>query len=776
MNRRPPVIGTIALIAFTTLLIVLRYGYFLSFPNNMVIEPYGDGFKAYTVIWYHAKYDSTYSHFEGMNYPYGEHAVPGATQPLISNSIKLVSHLFGDITDWTVHIVHLSMLLGILLCSLFLFLILCRLNVPWWFALLGAIGITFLAPQTHRMYSHYGLAHPEVIPIAIYLLMRWHEKAHWKWSVFMMVVVLAFSMIHFYYFAILAFLISFYYLLRFIGDADRWTNLKVYLPHYAIKILIPLVFFFFWMIYNSPVDDRTSMPWGYLYYSTNLQGIFTSLYQPHFEWLNENGVRFKWIDFENGSYIGLIAGLFCVIVFIRSLITIGRKPFLAVESGEWQKRFLLCLLGAALLILLFAMGLPFKLPGWEDTLKYTGPIKMFRGVGRFAWIFYYVINILAVASLWFWIKRRRNKVVKILVPVLFFGLFYYEAYHHNQAFSIGLDPIYEFESKAYYTEKSGIDFDQFQAILTIPYYNVGSDNFWVTIPNLGLILQKSLLLSIETGLPTTSAMLTRSSISQTIDQIQLVTEPYRYPKILEQYPNDKPFLLVWDHPRYVENQHLYKHLEGQGTLLYEEGDLKLFSLPIQSFEKRLESKRDSIRAELASRPLFTAPPFLSSDSAATFLYEGFEEEGSDNPYWGKGGLQRTMQDSILLFSGALQDLEPGEDYILSFWAFVNQDLVVRSAFNLYETDVASGKCVQKQHTILNREVFQRVFDNNGWALFEYPFQPKSAHGRFTVSIANSVLNGVDVYFDEVMIRKRSTDLYQRENDYFQKNNRFFFTD
>ena len=773
MSRRPSIAGSVILIALTIGLIVLRYGYFLSFPDNKVIEPYGDGFKAYTVIWYHAKYDSTYSHFEGMNYPYGEHAVPAATQPFLSGLLRFISRHFVDITGFTIHAVHLSMLLGIFLCSLFLFLTFRRLQTSDWFAVAAALGLTFLAPQTHRMYSHYGLAHPEVIPIIIYLLLRWHEKPARNRSIWIGLVVTIYSMIHFYYFAILSFLISFFMLFRFLQKPATKPIFKTYLPHYGIQIIAPLAFFFFWMIYNSPVTDRTSMPWGYLYYSTNLQGLFTSFDQPFFKCLQTFLAPFKWIDFEKRAYVGMLGGLFSIFLLVRWLLTRLSRPLLPVETTPEGGSFLKHLLWTAVITLLFATGLPFVISGLEGLLRYTGPIKMFRGVGRFAWIFYYTINVIALLSIWKWIKASGSIYRQIAIALPVFALLGFEAYHHSKAYSIDLDEITEFNTPHYYRENSGIDFSRYQALLTIPYYNVGSDNFWVTIPNLGLILQKSLLLSIESGLPTTSAMLTRSSLSQTLNQIQLVTEPYRYPKILEDFPSEKPLLVVWDQPRYLENKHLYGHFEGKGTLLFEDGPLRLLELPLSVFRELVDLRRDTILREIRERILFPKGEFLVSDSAAVFFHDGFDSEVSAKPYHGEGGLQVEMQDSVLILDESLPGLNPDTTYKISFWAYVRQDLLARSSMHLYELDANTGRLLQTQRVTLNQESIHRVFDSNGWALMEYPFKPAAPNSRFIVSVSNPDLRGKVLFFDEVMLRPAATDLYQKQETYFQKNNRIF---
>ena len=100
--------GILSLLFLMVILITVRYGDLMQWSDHKVIEPYGDGFKAYTVIQYHAQYDSTYSFFEGMNYPYGDHAIPAATQPLVSNSLKFLSTIFGDLSKHTIPVVNFS--------------------------------------------------------------------------------------------------------------------------------------------------------------------------------------------------------------------------------------------------------------------------------------------------------------------------------------------------------------------------------------------------------------------------------------------------------------------------------------------------------------------------------------------------------------------------------------------------------------------------------------------------------------------------------------------
>jgi hypothetical protein len=68
---------------------------------------------------------------------------------------------------------------------------------------------------------------------------------------------------------------------------------------------------------------------------------------------------------------------------------------------------------------------------------------------------------------------------------------------------------------------------------------------------LGNIQKNRHIVSLKTGLPLTAVAMSRTSLSQTSKNIQLVLEPNEPLKILEEMPNKKPFLLM------VEVVHLY---------------------------------------------------------------------------------------------------------------------------------------------------------------------------------------------------------------------------
>lgn len=738
----------------------LRFPDFFQHPEH-IVEPYGDGFKAYTVIDYHAEYDSTYTHFQGMNYPFGDHAIPSATQPLFSNTIKFISDTIIDITDYTIPIVNLSMILSLVWCGLFLFLIFQKLNLPWWYALAVALGITFLSPQLHRIHAHYGLSHPEAIPALMYYLLLFDEKPKLRYSFTVALIVFIFSLIHFYYFAILVFLISFFFLFKFLRKRN-WRDLPRLAAHYGLQAVLPLLFFVWWLFSKDPIEDRTLEPWGFFHFHALWEGIVLSMDQPYFQWINRQIISFRPTYIENRAYIGLVSLVVGLVILFRGLSP--KRQWLNFEHP--QGPFLKSILWASFVLLIFALGVPFTINGLEFLLDYAGPIRQFRSVGRFAWVFYFAINIVVFTWLYEQLRLKSWRLY-LLIPAIL--LLYLEAYYSANSYDLQLDTTEEIHAGKNFRDLPGINYDDFQAILTVPYYNIGSDQFWWE-PE-GFILQKSLTMSIQTGLPVTSAMLTRSSRSQTLKQLQLVTEPYRIPAILDDLPDQRPLLMMVDEREFEKEKERYAHLLEGASLLYSEGDrLRLYRQPLRSFAERLEEKKRSLRRIISGdSTLLWQGTLATSDSTVQFYYEPFMDSTAEEIYFGEGAYQGIAN---RLNSFAIPNLgqRAEADYELSLWVFIADDRRSRSYLQLDEYD-AQGQLLRQHGQDIHRLI--DLFDNNGWAMLELPFKPASAESTFRLTIQNKRLRGQRILLDELLVRPADLDIYGRFNDTLWWNNRHY---
>lgn len=790
--------------------------------NTKVIDGYGDGYKAYHAILYHAKYDSTYSWYEGMNYPYGDHVVPGASQPILSNGLRLLAELGLPLMDQGWAIVHLSMLLGIVLAALFTFLLLRRLGINGWLATLAALLTTFLAPQLARIVGHYGLAHVEVLPATLYFLYRWEEAPGWKRTLPVALCVWFFSQIHFYYFAILAFLIGGYLLARYLLTAD-WKRWWYYGWTLFLMFGLPALYFTLWFKLSDPIADRNDHPWGFFAYNSSPSGIFTSHTMPFWEAVRERQVYF-YPDFEGQAYIGLVFGLFLLFIVGRWLFNSFRfvrqkaglkamaHPILPVGGGS-QRLFLQSLLFSATGIAIFSFGFPLTLVGGEAWLEHLGPIRQFRSIGRFAWIFYYAVHLCFWVELGSWLQRRlqSNAWKKALAPIflafLASAFTLYEIQNYWRAKDFRLDEVDGFNSPTL-ADRTALDFDRYQAIIPLPYYNIGTDNFWLV--QSGFIGQRVQTLSWQTGLSTTAAMLTRTSFSQTLKQLQLITEPYRMPTLLQDLPNQKPFLLAYDAERY----HLFgdrsNHLTQAAVLRYQDPPFYLFELPLSSWQDRIAlayqasdslwqskvTEADSaahqqvvyVSFDDTTTPLWAAadsisfwspvPHYTSSRAGnnVTFTHSQSEdkERGLVQGIVANGYLGRAFQGDLGLENTAVEiknglALRPG-DYLLSFWMDIGHARYPTTNFEL-QTLLGADQAGPTFGSSVREWV--KVMDTNGWVMVEFPIKISETTTGIRLNLSRPLLNGRIFQVDDVLLRPKEVEVMAKlGQDTLYHNNRY----
>lgn len=102
--------GLYAAIFIVALFLLVFFWPVLRSPNSIPLGGSPDALKNYYTPWYHAKFDTSYVWFNGMNYPFGEHVTYTDCQPLVANSIRFISVNITDISDYTIGIVNLLML------------------------------------------------------------------------------------------------------------------------------------------------------------------------------------------------------------------------------------------------------------------------------------------------------------------------------------------------------------------------------------------------------------------------------------------------------------------------------------------------------------------------------------------------------------------------------------------------------------------------------------------------------------------------------------------
>lgn len=553
--------------------------------NQCYFSPEGDGMQSYYTAWYHAKFDKSYHYFGGMNYPYHELVLYSGCQPIISNTIHFISKNLVDISNYTVGILNFTILFSIVAGVLFLYLIFVRLKLPGIYSAFISVLICFASPQLVRISAHYSLAYLFFIPLLIYLLIMFQQTGKYRlfsFLIFLSTLLAAFTHIYFlsfYGIILLIFWIYFFINRNFIPLAKNMFAVV----HIIIQLILPVIILQLYSIFLDPVSDRTSRPYGFMDYRAFPESVLLPLFQPYGNFLKPLFASLNYIGFEGKSYAGLVAVIIFIILLIKSLVHVFKLNFKKAFRVT-DNNFLNLIFWAGFVALLYSFGFPFFL-NLENLINYIGPLKQLRAIGRFAWVFYYSINIVAFYQLWQYTRRFTAKNLKILLLVLPVLILFIDAWFnfhglgnliHNKRTE--LSDFHNSTEMNRWVKK--LDVQKYQAIIPLPYFHIGSEN--IGLEPVNRVFYNTCYVSLKTGLPTTGAMLSRTSVSQSLKNTALFFGPCIRPAVLDDLPCKKPFLVVCQ-PTDSMNETM-KYLLSQSEFLEKTSHFNLYELPYAVLE------------------------------------------------------------------------------------------------------------------------------------------------------------------------------------------------
>ncbi len=211
--------------------------------------------------------------------------------------------------------------------------------------------------------------------------------------------------------------LAFYWISAFINPKDHGSipPVKAFL-YITLQLIIPvLIFYLITSHYSHLSPDRPSKPYGFLVYKASPESVLLPLGVDYGKILHKFW-RFDNVQWEGVSYVGIIAaaGFFVLIAgLVRKILKRNWKTLFQVTDNY----FLNIMFWASLAALLYSFGFPFIF-GLDYLVEYLGPLQQMRAIGRFSWLFYFVMNIVAFYSLWNWWQGSGKKIVKTIVTDL----------------------------------------------------------------------------------------------------------------------------------------------------------------------------------------------------------------------------------------------------------------------------------------------------------------------------------------------------------------------
>jgi len=595
-------------VLFAIALTIYTLSYIVAEPWHIIPGLAGDSTKnTYTYL-----YQSAYGHgywFDGMNYPYGEHIVYTDGQPLLSVFFASMGHVSAA-TALTV----LWWLIGLsyVLSVFFIYRILVHFGVSRPVAVIFAGLISIFSPQLFRVGGHYALSYVCVVPMLFYWTLQYYERAQKKYCgyIFIMGVVTAF--LHPYFAAMVLMWGLFYVLAYTIAAKGTIREKGIHVWPVLVAIFSVFLVVTVTMKITDPVHDRPLTPYGLLDYTTFKRDITTSIFSPVWRYVREHNAFTDLVPHisegsEGYTYVGLVVIIAVVFSLLRGIAPLFKKDKDVLLVG--RDKFSIVWLLLAAFALAFSMGVPY-IWNMEWLLSRFTFLRQFRSLGRFSWIFYYIITIYAVVVIH---ARYKNLLAQqrwfdgYAVLVLAIFIWGYEASGYTE-FSRGIASQARGNYDVYFSKKEQswpafmqehhVKSADFQAIMILGYYHIGSDKLWVGEP--GERMTQAGRASFQLQIPIVNVMMSRTSLSQTMKQVKTVAGPYADKPLLSDIKNRKPLLLLtYDHDSLDEDQ---KYLLRSADYIGHYSMCNVYALYPDRVVNHDRQKADSINMVLPQMP------------------------------------------------------------------------------------------------------------------------------------------------------------------------------
>ncbi len=629
-------------------------------PACYLYEDGGDGLKNYYTLAYYVQHDKGW-HFSGMNYPYGENIIYTDSQPILALTLKWIDQHIIDMDGHVIGTLNMLLLISLYFSVLIVYKLLRRWNVGRWWALASSLCIIFLSPQLWRFHGHYALAYLFFLPL-LYLLLDLlvrQEKKRWLWGILCGLLLIVMSLTHMYYLLIsLIFLLSFFIFWLWFQRKEK-KLLKTVLPWLAGVIIFPTIILLGIRHTTDTITDRPTEPYGLDVLSVTFGSTFFPFFPP-FDKTWTAILKQDVPSFERVAYTGLI-GLLMLPVLLYFLFRKRDDQALTIQVKSFM--------GAALMTWLVAAGV-FYQNGFKFLWELMPLLKQFRSLGRLGISFYYLYMLVCSYLLWQFFVTMRNKEMGgaggyvLSIVFIFWG---FEAFMNTKAVR---DPVfrpnsYLSDTKDAYIpllQKAGYKPEYFQAILQFPLVSIGNENlgvargFWT--------LREGIHASFETGLPLIDYAMSRTSIAQGLDIIELISSPYFEKKRTATF-DDRPILLVCEEEFVTPaERRIIDMAEKIGT--YQ--SITLYNLPVG-------------KLKTISLPVM---PDDMNDVKCEGWYNGFDDIKCDTSMSGEGALAITSSPRSLWSYTDTSKTE--SQWQLSFWSHIDNRKGVLPVPRIIETD------------------------------------------------------------------------------------------
>lgn len=739
-------------------------------PNKHVFNPSGDGLKNYYTAAYFIKNNQSLTSFEGMNYPYGESVMYTDGHPALSYILKTLSILIPDVDTNVIGILNTVMLLSILLTSFIIYHIFKQLNFHDYFASFSAVGLTYLSPQIFRLQGHYSLSYGFAIPLTILLIILVSKnKKTLPTLSFLAINNIIWFFTHPYLGLMTSGMTALYAIFSFtpkgvVSFNDSWKQ-KMLL---GLSGTLPILLF---LSFSSIIDHhefRPTNPHGINEYHATFESVFLPNRAP-FKQNVEQFYKYDGTSWEGVSYIGIVSLIILTLFFFRSVKQSFEQSKIIFFNNWLDNHVLKKMILCSIVFLFFSMLLPFRW-GLEEMVDRFSSIKQFRAIGRFAWVFYYVLGISVLYLINNWItvllSKHSTKLAYALiigVPVLYLSEGF--AYHKEVGGSISKsDNIFRLK-RSPQEIKDAVELlsqNNFQALIPLPFYHVGSDNYGKSGSDKSMKL--SMVLSFQTGLPLVSSHLARTSLKETRKSFQLFSENHFKKNISRKLTSELPFLIMHTKEFLVPNEiALLKNAsivkEYDSFILYQIDKKILFRDSKPEEQTRWQTKTN----------LYSFNNYWVSDTSKFFYHKSFDNPPlqTDTSYLNSSKKAPLKHYNVLLDSKEVS-VKRNREYEASVWTYTGDET------NYYGQDKFDYRLFLEVQTPEKTDWVKIVSPSESmtidgaWSQIKFRFWAEEDY-NFKIFIHGDQNSNESVIMDEFLFRETGLDIYEKRDDILLKN-------
>lgn len=267
--------------------------------------------------------------------------------------------------------------------------------------------------------------------------------------------------------------------------------------------------------------------------------IYNTLKSPVYiglPFINEHPFTFKKITIY-------VLSTFCILFFGRTLIKSSVQS--PVKSKIYER--ILALLTGALLLFLMLGEYRVTIVNIFNPFLYlhmlSNRVEQFRSLSRFNWPFFWSFYIWVMYTL-IQLFRQSQPAIKNIIILVIAGLGIIEVYDNAEYIkrrALNESPFAQ--NKVEDFRKLHINVKDYQAIIPLPFYMVGSEDYEFTFDDENGFSSKTMQLSLYSGLPLMAGKMSRTPPEYSKSIINFVAYDMIEPQ-LRQRLNQKPFLIM----------------------------------------------------------------------------------------------------------------------------------------------------------------------------------------------------------------------------------------